>query len=270
LAPACVTRPNLAGKVIWLTGASSGIGEALAHVLASRGAVLALSARREEVLEEVRSKSANSDRHFVLPLDMLQPGSFAAAVESVHGHFGRIDVLIHCAGISQRGTAADTELKVDRHLMELNYFGPIALTKQVLPPMLTRGEGQIVVISSLLGKFAMPKRAAYSASKHALHGFFDALRAEVEAQGISVTMVCPGFVRTNASFNALEGDGKPHNKMDMQIANGLAPEECARRIVRAIERRRREVYICRKEIFCLYFNRFAPGLFSRFTRFKRR
>ena len=265
-----MARSNLAGKVIWLTGASSGIGEALAYELATRGALLVLSARREEVLETVRSRCANSDQHFVLPLDMLQPDSFTAAVESVHKRFGRIDVLIHCAGISQRGKATDTEGRVDRHLMEVNYLGPVALTKQVLPYMLNRGGGQIVVISSLLGKFAMPKRAAYSASKHALHGFFDALRAEVETQGISITMVCPGFVRTNASFNALEGDGTPHNKMDSQIANGLSPNECARWIIRAIERRRREVYICRKEIFGLYLSRFAPGLFSRFTRFKRR
>ncbi len=265
-----MARSNLAGKVIWLTGASSGIGEALAYALASRGALLALSARREDVLENVRSKCANSGQHFVLPLDMRQPNSFAAAGESVHSRFGRIDVLIHSAGISQRSTAVDTELKVDRYLMELNYLGPVALTKQVLPSMLAHGDGQIVVISSLLGKFAMPMRSAYSASKHALHGFFDALRAEVETQGIAITMVCPGFVRTNASFNALEGDGTPHNKMDAPIARGLPPDECARRIVRAIERRRREAYICRKEIFGLYLSRFAPGLFRRLTRFKRR
>ncbi len=200
---------------------------------------------------------------------MLRPESFASAAESVHNRFGRIDVLLHCAGISQRGTALDTESKVDRHLIELNYLGPVALTKEVLPAMLARGAGQIVVISSLLGKFAMPKRAAYSASKHALHGFFDALRSEVETQGIAITMVCPGFVRTNASFNALKGDGTPHNKMDAEIAHGLSCDECARRIVRAIERREREVYICRKEIFGLYLSRFVPGLFGRITRSKR-
>jgi dehydrogenase/reductase SDR family protein 7B len=261
-----VAQSNLAEKVIWLTGASSGIGEALAYALASRGASLVLSARREDVLETVRCKCANPDRHFVLPLDMLRPESFAAATESVRSRFGRIDVLIHCAGISQRGTALDTELKVDRHLIEVNYLGPVALTKQVLPSMLARGGGQIVVVSSLLGKFAMPTRAAYSASKHALHGFFDALRGEIERQGISVSMICPGFVRTNASFNALEGDGTPHNKLDPEIANGLPPDECARQILRAIERRRREVYICRKEILGLYLSRFVPGFFSRVTR----
>lgn len=229
---------------------------------------MVLSARRQDVLENVRSKCANPDQHMVLPLDMLRTEQFAAAHQSIQSRFGQVDVLIHCAGISQRGTVLSTELHVDRRLMELNYFGPVALTKQVLPGMLARRTGQIVVVSSLLGKFAMPKRAAYAASKHALHGFFDALRAEVESQGISVTLVCPGFVRTNASFNALEGDGTPHNRLDAQIASGLPSEECARRIVGAIERRRREVYICRREIFGLYLSRIVPGLFSRLTRAK--
>jgi short-subunit dehydrogenase len=197
---------------------------------------------------------------------MLNADAFSLAVQSVLDRFNRIDVLIHCAGISQRGTAVNTELKVDRHLMELNYLSPVALTKQVLPSMLQRGSGHIVAISSLLGKFAMPKRSAYAASKHALHGFFDALRAEVEARGVFVTLVCPGFVRTNASFNALEGDGTPHNQLDKEIADGLPPADCAERILRAIEKRRREVYICRKERFGLYLSRFAPGLFKSFTR----
>jgi dehydrogenase/reductase SDR family protein 7B len=265
-----VTRSNLSGKVVWVTGASSGIGAALAKALAERGAILVFSSRRDDVLANVRSQCANPDRHLVLPLDMFQPESFAAAVQTVLERFGRIDTLVHCAGISQRGTAIETELKVDRHLMELNYFGPMALTKQVLPSMLARRAGHIVVISSLLGKFAVPKRAAYSASKHALHGFFDALRAEVETQGIAITLVCPGFVRSNASFNALEVDGTPHNRMDKEIARGLSCEACARRIIRAVERRRREVYICRKEIVGLYLSRFVPGLFGRFTRSKRR
>lgn len=263
-----MARPNLAGKIVWVTGASSGIGEALAYAFAARGAAVVLSARREDALAQVCSKCANSDQHFVLPLDMMQPDSFGPAVRTVLDRFGRIDILVHCAGISQRGTASDTELKVDRHLMELNYFGPVALTKQVLPSMLAARAGHIVVISSLLGKFSVPKRAAYSASKHALHGFFDALRGETETLGLATTIVCPGFVRTNASFNALEGDGSPHNQMDKKIAGGLASDECARRIVRAIERRRREAYVCRTEIIGLYLNRFVPGLFSRITRLK--
>ncbi len=261
---------DFAGKVVWISGASSGIGEALALDLASRNAQLVLSARRREVLEKVCHRCANSGDHFVLPLDMLQPAQFPSAVEAVLQRFGKVDIQIHCAGISQRAAAVDTDLKVDRHLIELNYLGPVALTKQVLPQMLARGDGHIVVISSLLGKFAIPKRSAYAASKHALQGFFDALRAEVQSQGIAVTIICPGYIRTNASFNALEGDGTLHNKMDAEIDNGLSTEVCAQRIVRAIERRRSEVYVGGKEVFGVYFSRYAPRLFRRFICRRRR
>jgi short-subunit dehydrogenase len=255
-------------KVVWLTGASSGIGEALCPQLAERGASLVLSARRADVLEKVWARCANADRHLVLPVDMLAPQTFAAAYQAVLDRFGRVDVLINCAGISQRSNVVETDLKVDRHLMDLNYFAPVALTKLVLPAMIARGDGQIVAISSLMGKFALPARSAYSATKHALHGFFDALRAEVASQGVAVTIVCPGYVRTNASYNALEADGTPHNKMDREIATGMAPEKCARQIVRAIERRRPEVYVARYEKLGLYISRFAPWLFRRVMRVK--
>jgi dehydrogenase/reductase SDR family member 7B len=261
-----VSESSISEKVVWVTGASSGIGESLVRELAAQGVTLVLSARREEVLTQVGLSCANPNRHLVLPLDLLQPETFAPAVESALAQCGRIDCLVHCAGVSQRGTAMETDSFVDRRLMELNYLGPVALTKQVLPSMLERRSGHVVVISSLLGKFSVPDRAAYSASKHALHGFFDALRAEVHAQGIAVTLICPGFVRTNASFNALDGDGTPHNKMDREIARGMPSDECARQIVRAIEGRRREVYIGRKERIGVYFSRFAPGLFSRYIR----
>ena len=265
-----MTQSKLAGKVVWIIGASSGIGEALAIDLAAGGAILVLSARRQDVLESVRAKCASPEKHLVLPLDMLQPAQFSGAVAAVNERLGRIDIQIHCAGISQRATAIETDPKVDRQLVELNYLGPVVLTKQVLPQMVARGEGHIVVISSLLGKFAVPMRSAYAGSKHALHGFFDALRAEVASQGISVTVVCPGFIRTNASYNALEGDGTPHNRMDTEIDRGLPPEVCARRIVRATERRRPEVYVAGKEVFGLYLSRFAPRLFRRLIRLRSR
>lgn len=261
-----MSTTSVAGKVVWITGASSGIGEALCHVLASRGAVLVLSARRVDVLEKVRAACANLDQHLALPLDMLAPETFASAYQTILERFGRVDVLINCAGISQRGRALETNLQVDRHLMDLNYFGPIALTKLVLPAMVDRGDGQIVVVSSLMGKLAMPGRGAYAASKHALHGFFDALRAEVQRNGVFVTIVCPGYIRTNASFNALEGDGKPFNKWDKDIQRGMAPEKCANKIVRAIECRRREVNVCGKERLGLFLHRVAPNLFHRIIR----
>ncbi len=240
----------------------------MCHELANRGASLVLSARRAGVLQNVQSSCPHPERHLTLPLDVLVPESFAPALQTVLDRFGRVDVLVHCAGISQRGTALKTEMQVDRHLMGLNYFGPIALSKLVLPSMLARGNGQIVVISSIMGKLALPARGAYAASKHALHGFFDSLRAEVESQGVGVTIVCPGYIRTNASLNALEGDGTPHNKWDKEIAGGLAPEKCARKIANAVERRRREVYVARYERLGVYLNRFAPALFQRIVRSK--
>jgi short-subunit dehydrogenase len=260
-----VSRNSVSGKVVWLTGASSGIGEALAYALAAHGATLVLSARREEALRSVQRACAGTDRHLVLPLDMLVAESFAPAVQMVLAQCGRVDVLIHCAGISQRALAVETQLDVDRRIMELNYFGPVALTKLVLPSMMERRAGHIVAISSLLGKFGAPTRSAYCASKHALHGFFDALRAEVYRHGIAVTLICPGFVQTNASINALTGDGTAHGKMDTVIAEGLPSDVCARRIVRAIERRSAEAYIG-KERFAVYLNRFTPRLFRRLIR----
>jgi short-subunit dehydrogenase len=256
----------LAGKVVWVTGASSGIGEALAYELASRGAQLVLSARREEVLRRVQNACQRAGEHLVLPLDMLQPAAFEPAVQAVLQRFGRVNILVHCAGISQRAHAVHTQLHVDRQIMELNYFGPVGLTKLVLPSMISRRAGQLVVISSLLGKFAIPSRSAYCASKHALHGFFDALRAEAHQHGIVVTMVCPGYVRTSASLNALTGDGTAHGKMDQQTSSGLASAVCARRIAEAIESRRREVYIGKKEVLGVYLSRWAPNLFHRIIR----
>jgi short-subunit dehydrogenase len=197
---------------------------------------------------------------------MMDTAALGPAVRMVLDRFGRVEILVHCAGISQRARAVDTQLSVDRRIMELNYFGPVALTKQVLPTMIERRSGHIVVISSLLGKFAAPTRSAYCASKHALHGFFDSLRAEEFAHGIAVTLVCPGFVQTNASLNALTGDGQPHGKMDERIAGGLTAGAVARRIVKAIERRRREVYIGQRETLGLYLSRWAPSVFHRIIR----
>jgi short-subunit dehydrogenase len=204
-----------------------------------------------------------------LPLDLLQPETFESAVQTVLNHFGHVDLLIHCAGISQRGVAVDTQMQVDRHVMELNYFGPVELTKLVLPSMIERRSGHLVAISSLLGKFGAPRRAAYSASKHALIGYFDSLRTEVHKYGIAVTVICPGFVRTNASRNALRANGAPHGETDEDIRNGMPSDVCARKILRAIHSRKREVYIGGKERWAVYLSRYFPGLFSRLIRGRR-
>jgi short-subunit dehydrogenase len=150
--------------------------------------------------------------------------------------------------------------------METNFFGTVSLTRALLPSMLDRRSGRIAVISSVAGKFGTPLRSAYSASKHALHGFFESLRAEVYTQGITVTLVCPGFIRTNISINALTANGTPQGTMDSAQAGGMSPDACAAKIVAAVEKGRPEVYIGGKELLGIYLNRFVPGLFRRIIR----
>lgn len=253
---------NLQNKTIWLTGASSGIGEALARQLSRLPVNLILSSRREEELERVKSECENQNRIAILTLDLMQSETFEAKVEQAISAFGQVDILINNGGRSQRSLVKDTVLQVDRDLMEVNYFGSVGLTKALLPHMLERGAGHFVVVTSLTGIFGTPFRSGYAASKHALHGFFDSMRAELEDSGIKVTIAAPGFVKTNVSVNAFTGDGSALGTMDNAQANGLTPEECARAIIKAMVRKKREVYIGR-ESYGAYVKRFLPGLFAK-------
>ena len=252
-------------KVIWITGASSGIGEALAYACSQRGAKLVLSARRQAELARVRSQCTRPDDHLVLPLDLADFDA-AAATQQVLDAFGQIDILVNNGGISQRGAAVETGLDVDRRIMEINYFGAVALTKAVLPAMIARQSGHIVTISSLSGKISTPRRSAYAASKHALHGFFDALRSEVYKDGVHVLLVCPGYVKTNLSLHALTGDGQTHGKLDPTQEKGITPEALAVKILAAVEQGKDEVLIGGKEVLAVYLKRLWPGLYSRFIR----
>lgn len=254
------------GQVAWVTGASSGIGAALARELAARGATLVLSSRREEALEAVRRTCVRADEHFVLPLDLADPASLEYAAERVLERFAGVDLMVHNGGVSQRALARDTELAVDRRLIEVDYLGAVALTKALLPSMRQRGGGRFVVVSSLVGKVGTPLRSGYAAAKHALHGFFASLAAEEHDAGIRVTMVCPGFVRTEVSLHALTGDGGEQGTMDDAQANGMAPEVCARRIADAVAAGKREVLVAGKERFAVHLHRFFPGLFARLIR----
>lgn len=257
---------SLTGQLVWITGASSGIGEALAHELAGRGARLVLSARREAELLRVRQGLPRADEHVVVPLDLADPATLQAAARRVEAEVGPVDVLVHNGGISQRSLAVDTSLDVDRKILEVDYLGVVALTKAVLPSMLGKGGGRFVVVSSLVGYVATPYRSSYSAAKHALHGFFEALRAELYDRGIRVTMICPGFVKTQVSINALTGDGSPLGTMDDAQAGGMSADECARRIARAIEQGKDEVLIGGKERFAVYLRRFLPAVYRRMVR----
>lgn len=250
-------------KVVWITGASSGIGKALALELSNQNALLIISARNQEALESVKSICKNSQNVKVLPLDLEDYGSFAATVKEAISWYGRIDILVNNGGISQRSFAKDTLVEVDKRIMEVNYTGTVALTKAVLPHFLEKKQGHIVVTTSIVGKIGTPLRSSYSASKHALHGFFDSLRAEVYDDNVDVTLICPGFVSTNISMNALTGDGTSQQKMDTATANGISPERFARLMAKAIENKKEEVYIAGfKEKLGVYVKRWIPKLFS--------
>lgn len=257
---------SFAGQTIWITGASSGIGEALAYALAERGAHLLLSARRAERLEAVRQACAHPERHRVVPLDLGQPEALFGVADAALADVKTLDMVIHNGGLSQRARAAETDFAVDRRLIEVDYLGPVALTKAVLPRMLAQGHGHLVVVSSLVGKFGTPLRSGYAGAKHALHGFFDSLRAEVADAGLAVTLVCPGFIRTQVSVNALTADGSALGEMNDAQANGMPADVFAEKMLAALAARKAEVYIGGREKVGIYVKRFFPSLFNRLIR----
>lgn len=189
-------------KVVWITGASSGIGEALTYELVRRGARVIISARRKEELKRVQQQAGASQVH-VLPLDQEATDTFPAKVQTAIDAFGQIDIMIHNGGISQRSYVKDTLPAVQRKVMEIDYFSYIELTRLLLPHWQQRKTGHFVVVSSVMGKIGTPMRSAYAAAKHALHGFFDCLRTEVWKDNIQVTIITPGYIRTNVSLNAV-------------------------------------------------------------------
>ena len=254
-------------KVCWITGASSGIGEALAIELAQRGARLILSARRVEELKRVAIATGLPPSHvWILPLDVTDAASLPGLVTTVLTRFGRIDYLFLNAGITQRSFVSDTSFGVYRQLMEVNFFGAVALTQAVLPTMLAQESGHFVVTSSVSGKIGVKQRSGYCASKHALHGFFDSLRAEVANDGLCVTLVCPGYVQTPISQSALTAEGGIYGKLDRRQEQGMPAEECAHRILKAVADGREEVNIGGRELLGIYLKRFLPTLLSRILR----
>lgn len=248
-------------KVVWITGASSGIGEALAYEFAQQGARLVLSARRADVLEQVKAKCKNPSQHVVLPMDMTDSSRFADLVLQVESHVGAVDILINNAGVSQRALVKDTILSVDRALMEVDYFGPVALTKTLLPYMLARNSGRLVAVSSIAGLVATPYRSSYAAAKHALRAFYDSMRAEIHDSGVRVSVVYPGFVKTAISLSALVGDGSTQNKMDDAQDAGMSAEEFAKQTVKALAKGQDHIVIGGvKEKLAVYVDRLSPDL----------
>ncbi len=253
-------------KVVWVTGASSGIGLEMVRQLSQANAKVILSARNSQKLDEIKLTLLHPDNHMVLPLDLEDSSNFEQLAKTVIEKYGRIDFLFNNGGLSQRSEASVTPLDVDRRIMEINYFGNIALSKAVLPFMQQQKSGHIVVISSIAGKFGFFLRSAYSASKHALHGFYESLRLEEEKNHIQVTIACPGKINTDISVNALNSEGEKHGEMDHNQATGMSAEECVQQLLSAVQKGKRDVLIGNKEIKAVTLKRFFPNLFWKVIR----
>jgi short-subunit dehydrogenase len=247
-------------KICWITGASSGIGAALATALSDMGAQLILSARNEEKLEIIKSETPFPAKVAVLPCDMEDLDSLPSKARQAWNLFGGIDYVFLNAGIAVRDMILRTDLDMIQKVMNVNFFSNVVLSKSLLPLMLNQGHGRFIVTSSLCGKFGVPKLGAYSASKHALHGFFESLRAEYEKDGVAVTMITAGLVRTQITVNAVQGNGTRYGKMQESVGAGISPETCAAAIIEAVARRKSEVLVGALEKYSVLIKRFFPGL----------
>ncbi|UKN01788.1 SDR family oxidoreductase [Paracrocinitomix mangrovi] len=248
-------------KVVWVTGASSGIGAEVARQFSLSGSILVLSARNEDKLKDVQKSLKNPEKSFVLPLDLEKSENFAQKVDEVIAKYGRIDYLVNNGGVSQRGEAADTPIEVDRKIMEINYFGTVALTKAVIPVMRKQQSGHIIAISSIAGKFGFYWRSAYSAAKHAIQGFFESVLLEEAKNNIFVTIAYPGKINTPISLSAINAEGKAHGVMDHNQETGMPVDVCVKKLIKAISKKKKSVLIGNKEIKAVYIKRYFPSLF---------
>ena len=252
------------GKVAWITGASSGIGEALVHAFVRRGATVVASSNDLPGLERVKSECGDkSPMVHCIPFDLIDTSGIDKIVEQQVNAFGKIDFLLNIGGISQRARINETPMWLDRKIFEINYFGTIALTKAVLPYMIREQSGHILATSSISGRFGFPLRSAYSASKQALHGFFETLYLENKKFNIRSSVIIPGRVRTSISFHALDSKGKEHGKMDDGLSKGILPERAAEIIIRGMVRNKREILVGKNELIMLHIRRYCPWLFFR-------
>ena len=261
------TNSHFQNKVIWITGASSGIGEEMCYQFSKLGALLIISARNEGKLKRVNAQlPRNPGSALVLPLDLENVSELPLKVQSAIDFKGRIDILVNNAGIAIRDFVKNTEIDIDQKLMNINYFGPVSLTKGLLPYFEAQKSGHIVVISSLSGKYGVPKLAAYSAPKHALHGFFESLRSELVESGIFISIVIPGIIQTDITAHAVLGKGENYGKVETAFKNAYPVEKAVKKIIQAIQNRKEEFYVGGTEGFTLWLNRFSPWLLRRFIR----
>ena len=250
------------GKVCWITGASSGIGAALTASLNNLGAHLIISARTVENLQLVKSKCKKPENVVMLSCDMEALNSLPDNALRAWNTFNHIDYVFLNAGLAVRDLVVDTDFEIVKKILTINFLSSVLITKTLLPLMIPRQSGCFIVTSSLSGKYGIPKLAAYSAAKHALHGFFESLRAEHDKDGIKITILIPGLVKTNISMNALKGDGSPYGRMQESIETGISPEKCSVQIIKAVAQGKNEALIGGLEIYSVILNRFFPALLS--------
>ncbi len=255
-------KNNFNGKICWITGASSGIGEALAKSLSEKGACLVLSARNETNLNRVKNECANPSEILVMPCDLENTDQIPSITKIAWEAFGKLDYVFLNAGVAVRDTVINTEVRMISKVMNTNFIGAAAIAKNVLPLMVARGSGNFVVTSSLSGKYGIPKLSAYAASKHALHGYFGSLRAEHAKDGIRVIMVIPGLIRTGISLHALTGEGKSYGKMMESLDSGMLPEVCAEKILKGVLKGKNEVIVGNSEKISLFLNRMFPSFMA--------
>ncbi|MCH2213629.1 MAG: SDR family NAD(P)-dependent oxidoreductase [Flavobacteriales bacterium] len=249
-------------KCVWVTGASSGIGLEAARQLSLFTENLVISARSKSKLDELKIQLQETSSVIVAPLDLSNSQSIKAAATFILDQNLVPDLVFHAGGISQRSYANETSIEVDRRIMEVNYFGTIQLTKELLPRMIANGGGHFAIVTSLVGLFGYGVRSAYSASKHALHGFFESLDIELVDKGIASTLICPGGVQTNISLNALQGDGSNAGVMDEMQTQGMPVDQAVRRMVNGILQKKKLLIIgSPKEKLGVLMSKFFPSIF---------
>lgn len=260
-----MSKENFKGKKVWITGASSGIGEALAYQFAYLGAELILSARNKEKCNFVAEKCNKFTEANVIPLDITNHESIEQAVKQVEKS-GPLFLMLHNAGIAQKGVVDENMMDIERRIMETNYFGTVALTKAVLPLFKKQKEGWFAVVTSIAGIMGVPGRSIYSASKHALHGFFESMRAEVFLDNIRISIIMPGFINTDITVRELKGDGQYYGELEKSHKLGMDVNRCAQIITRKLKKDRKNIIVGGFEITGVYLQRFAPGLYRRMIR----
>ncbi len=253
---------NITNKNIWITGASSGIGKSLAIACAKEGAYPILTARNAEKLEEIQTECLKyTDKCWVFPADLSDLNHIDQLTNTVIHNCKEIHLLVNNAGRSQRSFALETPFENDNAIMQLNFFSIIKLSKLVLKHMHERKNGHIIAIGSITGKFGFPMRTAYAASKHALQGYFESLQCEMANEAINITIIHPGRIQTDISLNALASNGQSYNRMDNGQAKGMPAELCAKKIITAIKKNKKEVLIGNSETWMVHIRRFLPGLY---------